>query len=172
MSFTLLLTSCSHCLLCTDNIPFNWMKGLPWNVSKTQRLQQQLDSQLMSILVKRLAEMGISVQQQQQPVVSSVSGSTAKCPVPGVSAAVAAASNGSSSKRPIASSQAVSSTSSASSSSSDAECPFQDTDTSAGATSAETEQLMLDSKDILSLAVKLCRQESGGGKLDLEMLLR
>ncbi|WIA09641.1 hypothetical protein OEZ85_009029 [Tetradesmus obliquus] len=120
-----------------DNVPLNWMKDLPWNVSKTQRMQQQLDSQLMAILVKRLQEMGISVDRQ-------------------AAAALAGAD--------------VRTTLTTSSSSSDAECPFGDTDTG-GEASAATEQMMLDSKDILMLAVKLCQKESVDGSLDLEMLL-
>jgi hypothetical protein len=175
-----------------DNVPFNWMKTLPWNVSKTQRLQQQLDSQLMAILVKRLQEMGISVDRQAAAALagtdvvadsvtsssatsasSSSSSSAAKCPFPGVSEAfsAAAAADSTAQRTILTSSSSSSVASSTGSSSSDAECPFQDTDTG-GAASAATEQLMLDSKDILMLAVKLCQQESADGSLDLEMLLR
>ncbi|WIA29722.1 hypothetical protein OEZ86_012202 [Tetradesmus obliquus] len=177
-----------------DNVPLNWMKDLPWNVSKTQRMQQQLDSQLMAILVKRLQEMGISVDRQAAAALagtdvvggsvassagtgasSSSSSSAAKCPFPGVAAAVSAAAAPDTAQRTTltsssSSSSSAASGSSSSSSSGDAECPFGDTGTG-GEASAATEQMMLDSKDILMLAVKLCQKESVDGSLDLEMLL-
>jgi hypothetical protein len=160
------------------------MKTLPWNVSKTQRLQQQLDSQLMAILIKRLQEMGISVDRQAAAALAgtdvvtdsvtssastaaSSSSAAGKCPFPGVSAAVSAADTA----QPTTLTTTSSSTSAASGSGSEAECLFQDTDTG-GEASAATEQMMLDSKDILMLAVKLCQKESADGSLDLEMLLR
>lgn len=147
-----------------DNVPLNWMKDLPWNKSKTVRLQEQLDSQLMNILRKRLKGMGITVQQQQQQQQSSTA---PKCPVPGMSAAATAT-------RTISSSSSTSSTPS--------ECPFQEAAVANGSSSssgneritapaasaATTEQMMLDSKDILTLAVKLSQQD---GAIDLEMLL-
>jgi hypothetical protein len=171
----LLLLLRVSCLRLPDNVPLNWMKTLPWNVSKTERLQQQLDSQLMAILVKRLQEMGISVDRQAAAALAGadVVGDTAaaKCPFAGVSAAVSAAAAVDTSQRTSSSNEGVTSSSGSSSSSSDVECPFGDTGTG-GEASAATEQMMLDSKDILMLAVKLCQKESVDGSLDLEMLLR
>jgi hypothetical protein len=119
--------------------------------------------------------MGISVDRQAAAalagtdVVGDSNATPAKCPFPGISAAVDA------SQRTTTTSSSSSSSSgnlaSSSSSSSDVECPFGDTETG-GEASAATEQMMLDSKDILMLAVKLCQRESADGSLDLEMLLR
>jgi hypothetical protein len=128
------------------------MKNLPWNKDKTAQLQAEYDKQLLPILLKRLNEMGINVsEREQQRLLSGAyskpgsASAAAKCPIPGVH----------------------SSGSSSSSSSNAAQCPM--------ASAAATEAAMLDSKDILSLAVKLSQQQGGGNGegsgVDLEVLM-
>jgi hypothetical protein len=126
------------------------MKNLPWNKDKTAQLQAEYDKQLLPILLKRLNEMGITVPEQEQQRL--LSGAYSK---PGSASAA---------KCPI---PGVHSSSSSSSSSSEAQCPM--------ASAAATEAAMLDSKDILSLAVKLSQQQVGGSGegsgVDLEVLM-
>lgn len=65
-----------------DNIPFNWMKFLPWNRSKVARLQQQLEGHLLVILKKRLAQMGIPESSLERgPGSVGAARSSASCPV-------------------------------------------------------------------------------------------
>lgn len=131
----------------------NWAKNLPFNRDKTTRLQAEYDKQLLPILLKRLNEMGIAVpQEEQQRLLSGAYNSSSpagggKCPIPGVHLH----SSSSSSSDSIGAST---------SGSSEAQCPV--------ATAAATEAAMLDSKDILSLAVRLSQQEGG---VDLAVLM-
>jgi hypothetical protein len=131
----------------------NWMKNLPWNKEKTTRLQAEYDKQLLPILLKRLGDMGISVSEEEQQRLLSgqpsraESSSGGKCPIPG-----------------IHSSSSTPSSTTSSSSSSSSSCPM--------ASAAATEAVMQDSKDILTLAVKLSQQqgEEGAG-VDLQVLM-
>lgn len=132
------------------------MKHLPWNQDKTRRLQAEYDRQLLPILLKRLSEMGIEVSAEEQQRLlsgqsSRPSSSSGKCPIPGIhttSSSTSTAQHGSSS-----------------SSSGAAQCPM--------AVAASTEALMSDSRDILSLAVRLSQQQGAadGSGLDLEVLM-
>lgn len=138
-----------HVAFFIDNVPINWAKNLPFNRDKTRRLQAEYDKQLLPILLKRLNEMGISVpQEEQQRLLSGAYNSSSaagggKCPIPGVHSV-----------------SGDSDSSSSTSGSSEAQCPV--------ASAAATEAAMLDSKDILSLAVRLSQQEGG---VDLAVLM-
>jgi hypothetical protein len=59
----LLLVCASSCLPPQHHSPTpphsNFLKSAPWNVARSQRLQQEFDEQLVPILFKRLQEMGI-----------------------------------------------------------------------------------------------------------------
>jgi hypothetical protein len=138
----------------------NWMKNLPWNKEKTTRLQEEYDKQLLPILLKRLGDMGITVSQEEQQRLLSGQPSRAespsggKCPIPGIH---------SSSSTP-SSTPSSSSSASSSSSSEAASCPM--------ASAAATEAVMQDSKDILTLAVKLSQQQGADGAgVDLQVLM-
>ena len=125
----------------------NWMKNLPWNKDKTSQLQAEYDKQLLPILLNRLAEIGIAVSEEEKQQLLSgapsraASPASGKCPFPGVHSSRSSSSH---------------------SSSSEAQCPM--------ASAAATEAAMLDSKDILSLAVKLSQQE-GADSVDLQVLM-
>jgi hypothetical protein len=145
-----MLTAALLCAVCCTTAPCcrNWAKNLPFNRDKTRRLQAEYDKQLLPILLKRLDEMGITVpQEEQQRLLSGAYNSSSpagggKCPIPGVH------------------SVSSDSSSSSTSGSSEAQCPV--------ASAAATEAAMLDSKDILSLAVRLSQQEGG---VDLAVLM-
>eukprot|EP00879_Flechtneria_rotunda_P002371 GHRR01002566.1.p1 GENE.GHRR01002566.1~~GHRR01002566.1.p1 ORF type:complete len:637 (+),score=222.18 GHRR01002566.1:182-2092(+) len=176
-----------------DNVPFNWLKALPWNQAKSEQLQHQLDSQLIDILVKRLGEMGIQVQQQQQQASqwqeAFASDSSVQCPAAAASSSSSSSnSNGSSSVLAAGSSECpfhnmngsppVATSNNSSSSRGGGIGAQQPSATAAATKEAATEQLMLQSKDILTLAVKLCQQQANRSSnstvqagLDLDMLL-
>jgi len=173
-----------------DNVPFNWMKNLPWNKSKTARLQEQLDKQLLDILMERLAHMGIPESALEHTASSSSNSSSSSvlpegaaggCPMHG---AVAATSSSSSSGLATTTTAAVAAAVADDTSTSGApsECPFHAATPDATATTTTTSSrsssssssssaadvAMLEAKDILSLAVKLSASE---GQLDKEVLL-
>jgi len=133
------------------------MKHLPWNQDKTRRLQAEYDRQLLPILLKRLSEMGIQVSAEEQQRLlsgqgSKPSSSSGKGPIPGIHTS----SSSSASTAPQ--------DTTSSSSGGGAQCPM--------AAAASTEALMSDSRDILSLAVRLSQQQGAadGSGLDLEVL--
>ena len=168
-----------------DNVPFNWMKNLPWNKSKTARLQEQLDKQLLDILRERLAHMGIPESALEHSASSSSNsssssvlpeGATGGCPVHG---AVAATSSSSSSGLATTTAVAAAVADDTSTSGAPSECPFHaatpdatatttTTSSSSSSSSNAVDMAMLEAKDILSLAVKLSASE---GQLDKEVLL-
>lgn len=149
------------------------MKTLPWNASKSTRLQQRLDDHLLAVLRKRLAAVGIPEEalEERTPLAvtppgvgapgdqgAAQSAAAAGCPM---HAAAAASSNGTSNGaaaeecpfHTAADSRATSPVPSSSSSSSSGQDPSA---------------LFGSTKDILSLALKLSVKD---GALDREQLL-
>jgi hypothetical protein len=176
-----------------DNVPFNWMKNLPWNKSKTARLQEELDQQLLAILRERLAHMGIAASALEGGVSDTSDTSSSSSGTSRSSSSSSSSSSNSSSSLgagsgsggcPMHAAGAEISSSSSSSSGMAAgaagaegvqglsQCPVHaaaNPDATASSSSANAlDVAMLEAKDILSLAVKLSESV---GYLDKEVLL-